>query len=406
MRAMISSTLSSAQDRGDYLLGRAAIEAKNAIDAFEAANSRLLGEAFAKLDVAAKANFARIEATVSDINNSGKARLEQIKEIEDTATQLMSMIVLDGDRPYLLRQRPRVIYKQREPIRLVLNGANLDTADAEISTPASTEAIKPSANSTKTQLIFEIPVNKFTFHPSESKLNNLKISYINPSAKFVGRIADFFRGPQRTTKDLVILSLPDTVANLHLETKVNSKVKVSRKAKDNGNTEGRDYAFPQIKGRNEDLSRSFTPDDGWKFDPEKQNAFSIQPFGDGGGNSYCIGWIGHTFSQNGYSFSAHVGEIKAGLSRGDGYVNCMLTVYEYKMEEKVVPGLIEEKPLVWSQPTTFQMPENLNSFILKGKTFDGRETIDTQVTGVDKFFKIKLDAGLLMVTPQIPDDVF
>lgn len=192
VRSTIESLLKSAEQKGDYLLIRAVIEAKNAIDAWEDANSRLLGDAFKKLDDAAKKNFQRIEGLVDDINRKGAARLEQIQELENSAAQIVSMITPDGDRPYILKQRPRVIYRQKEPIRITLGGANLDTAEAELLLPNSSEVIKPSGDGENTRLVFDVPVDKFVFDNESSRLNKIKLSYRNPRTGFIGRIVEAF----------------------------------------------------------------------------------------------------------------------------------------------------------------------------------------------------------------------
>ncbi|CUS38073.1 exported hypothetical protein [Candidatus Nitrospira nitrificans] len=414
VRSTIESLLESARQKGDYLLIRAVIEAKNAIDAWEAANSRLLGDAFKKLDDTAKKNFQRIEGLVDDINRKGAARLDQIQELESSAAQIVSMITPDGDRPYILKQRPRVIYRQKEPIRITLGGANLDTAEAELLLPNSSEVIRPSGDGEKTRLVFDVPVDRFIFDKESSSLNKIKLSYRNPRIGFIGRVVETFSSAPRVTREIAILALPLKVADLELVTTMKVKRKILNRQIDcpghqqysDGKCPGRMWAESEFRGYDTDQERAIRPEAGWKFDLEKKNAFSFEQYGEGRGNSYCIGWKPNEISENGHVFRAHVGRERAIPRDRDGVVNCKVLVYEYKEEEGTMPGLKGQSILTWADPTVFPLPQNLESFTLTGKVFDGRGFIHTQTGASDKFFKVKVDNNLFMVIPQVPEDIF
>lgn len=386
--ADLTTMINKARDDGDYLLARAGVEAKSAMETWQKANSNLLDKAFSELDKASRENFARANQLVTTANSGVANRLETVQQITENANQIIESIPLGGRQTYVLRFSPRIQPPQaKESFTIRIRGVNLDKGNPNLHLSNSI-AKRDQPGPLEAQ--FTIPLMEMQRDLNKIQVHSFKLTYSTPSDSWflslVGKRVD-------VTRELPIVSLPENMATYEVVGTRKFERRVEKAfTRDLG----------QFKAKNSRQYKVASPDSGWKWDLSKP-LVKQQGHGEAG---RCEGVDISQSSENGVSFFAHLDEIKnwnypAGAP---GYVNCALAGTVYKMEpvtENIPP---QSGMLSWIADKQIVLPPNTDALTLKVKTFDGRERVFTG-TGSDQFFDVRRESQVLIITPKVPEDI-
>lgn len=352
----LQGLLADAVQKGDYLLARAAVEARSALEAYKNANLKLMDRAFDSLDKASRDNFGRLSRTINDLNEKTLTALEGAKQIAENAVQITSLIDLQGNRTYVLRHEPTVFLPGgKSPLVVRVRGVSLDNSNPRLQLGILT--IPPDSIS-QNELIFSVPTE--FFRHLEDKLAMLRMDLQYETVK-AGNLNRIMGKREVVTRPLSVILMPWTVADYRLRFSTEELVRETRRISSQ---------LDQFKGRNQDQSRVIRPPEGdWRID---LNSLTHTQ-GEGEGNSYCIGFSPEGRSESGVTFRAHVGEIKnARYPRGaDGYVSCSVAYTVVKDSTTQMQQIPMRGRISWREAKLIQVPPNMKTFVLEVQMFDG-----------------------------------
>lgn len=383
----IQGLIDDATNKGDYLLVRAGIEARIALENFKLVNTELLDKAFSSLDQASRDNFARINSTVEGARAGTIAATSALQSIADTGQQIAIPFDPQGHRSFLIRYLPTVISPAvASPIRVSVKGVNLDEADATI----VGKATYSPKSVTKQELLFEIPTSEMSGSQDRVTLTTLQFKYKSVKPGWWNRALG---NKEALTRPISFASLPKVLARLTYTTTVASSRRI---------TERRDYALEQFKGVDADQDRAIAPPPGWKFDLE---SFTHSQ-GRGEGNSYCVGFLPENRTEFGVVYRAHVGRIKNIRNPGGspGFVNCSVGYTLYRDEPTEIASLSGAGVLNWNEDREFQLPPNLRGLSITLVLFDGSQQIQTNDANT-KYYSLVKEPTRFLIRPKIPTDV-
>ena len=279
---------------GNYLLARAGIEARTALEAFKDAAGKTLDQTEKTLDRASRDNFSRLSKTIEDLNQKAITSIEATRKISESAVQISSLIDLQGNRTFLLRHEPLVTMPGRkDPLLIKIRGVSL--GDAKPSLSIGILDIKPKSIGQQ-EVLFEVPRELFRHNEDRLALLTVEVSYETVVAGTLNRLVG---KRQIVTKPISIVLLPWTAAYYKLSY---STEEMQR------STKRETKSLEQFRGRNEDRVTAVAPPADWRIDL----ATISHSQGTGEGNSYCVGVSDENKSEFGFTFKAHVGEIKSG----------------------------------------------------------------------------------------------
>lgn len=386
--ADLTTMINKARDDGDYLLVRAGVEAKNAMDAWRQANSGLLDKAISELDKASRENFARANQLVAAANSGAANRLETLQQITENANQIIESIPLGGRQTYVLRFSPRIQPPQaKESFAVRIRGVNLDKGDPNLHL---SNGIAKREQPGPLEAQFTIPSTEMRHDLEKIQVHSFKLTYSTPSDSWFSRL---FGKRVDVTRELPIVSLPENMGTYEI---------VATRKFDRRVEKSFTRDLGQFKAKNNRQYKVASPDDGWKWDLSKP---LVKRQGSGEAGS-CEGVDMNQSSENGISFFAHLDEIKNWRYPvgADGYVNCALAGTVYRMEQATETTPSKSGVLLWTADKEISLPPNTDALTLKVKTFDGRERVFTG-TGSDQFFDVRREQQALVVTPKVPEDI-
>lgn len=386
--ADLTTMINKARDDGDYLLARAGVEAKNAMDAWQQANSSLLDTAFSKLDEASRVNFARVHQLVAAANSDAANRLETVQQITENASQIIESIPLGGRQTYVLRFSPRIQPPHaKESFSVRIRGVNLDKGDPNLH---MSNGIAKRDQPGPLEAQFTIPSTEMPRDLNKLQVHSFKLTYSTPSDSWFFRL---FGNRVDVTREIPIVSLPENMASYEIVVTRKYEKRVEKAfTRDLG----------QFKAKNSRVYKVAHPDNGWKWDLSKP----LKKQQGSGEKGRCEGVDMNQSSENGISFFAHLDKItnKKYPLGAPGYVNCALTGTVYKMEPVTETTPSDGGTLSWIADKPIPLPPDTHSLKLTVKTFDGRKREFTGA-GSDQFFDIRREPEVLVVTPKVPEDI-
>lgn len=386
--ADLTTMINKARDDGDYLLARAGVEAKNALDAWQQANGNLLDKAFSQLDKASRENFARAHQLVSSANTAAANRLETAQQIVENANQIIESIPLGGKETYVLRYSPRIQPPQtKESFFLRIRGVNLDKGDPKLHL---TNGFAKRDQPGPLEAQFTIPSSEVPRDTKRIEVRSFKLTFSTPSTSWFARL---FGKREEVTREIAVVALPINLATY-------DGVAVRNFSKRLEKPFTRDLG--QFKAKNSRQYKVATPDNGWKWDLSKPLVKS-QGQGESG---RCEGVDMNNSSENGVSFFAHLDEIRNSRYPlgAPGYVSCALSGTVYRMEAATETVPLPSGVLSWVSDTPIPLPSNTDTLTLNVQTFDGRKRV-INGTGTDQFFDVRREPRQLVVTPRVPEDL-
>lgn len=380
--------IDDATQKGNYLLVRAAIEARIAIENFKMANSELLDKAFSALDETSRDNFARINSTLQEAASGTMAATQAALQITDNAQQLTATLDLQGFRSYLLRYSPSVAFEGKpSPIAVAVRGVNMDEAEAVLET--SKGPLQPKIRG-KQDLLFEVPVSELSFQNNKSSLKSFQLQYQSVKPGLLNRALG---KKEQVNRDIVLFLLPKQLATFSLTTVVGGTKR---------SLDGKNYTLDQFRGVDADQEKAIAAPAGWKIDLASLGYSQ----GEGGGNSYCIGYSTENRTEFGVVFRAHVGRIKTiqNPTGSPGYVNCSVMYTLYKDDPTESAGPSATGSMSWTSDQTIQLPPNLKSFTLEVNTFEGIQRIHTNDDSTP-IYTVTKEPSRILLRPKIPQDL-
>lgn len=386
----LTTMINKARDDGDYLLARAGVEAKDALDVWQRANSSLLEKAFSELDNASRENFARAHQLISSANTGIANRLETAQQIMENANQIVESIPLGSNQAYVLRFSPRIRPPQAsEKFTVRIRGVNLDKADPRLQL---TDSIAERNQPGPLEAQFSVPVTELPQDATKMQVRSFKLTYSTPSDNWFARL---FGVRNEVSRELPIISLPATLATYQVTaTRRFDRKETMRVVEDIGS----------FRGRNTEVRKVARPREGWQWDVTDRGAFTVhQGLGEAAG---CNGIDWNASSANGITIVAHTNEIKNSRYPlgADAFVHCRPEGPWYRMVQTTETLLPESGSLSWKSDKEIPLPPDTVSLRLVIKTFDGREKVFTG-TGTDYFLDVRREPGTIIVTPKVPEDI-
>ncbi|RWC09526.1 MAG: hypothetical protein EOS51_24290 [Mesorhizobium sp.] len=388
--SQLNGTINKAVAEGDYLLARASMEAKDAIEAWRLANTDLINKTFNELNATQREIFAKADALMTQANDHAANRLETIQQIGENANQIIADIPIIGGKTYITRYGPRIVVGGSGETIFTVKGISLGEADPQLTIGTT---LVPRISLTQQEAQFALSNLSIPVEERTISRQALKFSYKVKSSNVIRYL---FGAKEVVDRDLALIVFPKVLATYDYSTVVRNDVRVD---------EPYTAALGQFKARNDRVYKVAKPKEGWKWDLEKPLKV-LQGHGEAG---RCEGTDINKSSESGISVFARLDEIREsknffGLVKKDGYVSCSLSGTIYKMVPTENPGPAKKGDIVWHSDLPLDRPDNTVRMTMFVKTFDNRDlTVDGDRS--DKLFNAKVSAGHLLVTPKIPDDI-
>lgn len=383
--------IDSATQNGNYLLGRAGIEARIAIENARLASLDVLSVTFKEIGKQRHDMIAGIDQVLQDAQAGVITASEAIKKIQEGGEQIGNVLDIQGHRSYVIRYLPSVVFQNEAPIAqpriMTVRGVNLDEAKAKLEIAGN--VLEPIAV-LKQELKFQIPASSVTFQQATSSLVKATLSYQSVKPGFFNRL---FGRTEAIKREIPIFALPVQLATVNFEPFVTTTRELERRPKR--------YALEQFKGVNADQPRAIAPDPNFRID---LRTLSFEQFGEGGGRSFCIGFSDEGKTEFGVTFLAHVGRISDGISGKPGFVNCRVAYDIFREGPVESPGTPVAETVVWSADKPINFVPQQTRFSITLRTFDGRERTFS-ANGHDKFFSVVTEPNRVVIRPTVPNDL-
>lgn len=383
----VNNTINNAMSQGDYLMARAGVQAKDAIEAWKVANTELLNNAFSSLQQSQREIFLKTNSLVTKTNDSIKDRLDTAQSITESAANIIESLPLVGkDRTFATRYGPRITPGGEEVI-LTVRGVNFDEANPQLTFDGKASK---RTSLTQNEVQFEAP-KEFGQNKSDKMVrSNLKFTYTIPAAAWYSR---WLGGKNVVEREFSVIVLPEKFAAYSYTAKSKiSEMEYKPHTADLG----------QFKGRNTRIYRVANPPGGYKWDLSKPISAS-QGHGEAG---RCEGFDTNNNSENGLSYFARVDEIRDasslwGINRRDGYVSCSVSGTVYRSVEREVEHQPQTGILEWGSTVPIKKPVGTISQVLTVKLFNG--STDVLVgDGRGQFFEVTDARDVLLLAPTPP----
>lgn len=389
LRGAINGIIDKAYNTGDVLLFRSGQELLKVLDSWEQSNKNLLDHGFNKLDRSQELFFSNLSVLVDQVNNGVVRNIETARQITDQIDQMIADVKIFDKKMAVTRYRPRVLFDGiKDPIFFQVNGINFDKNDPQLFLSDGTQFQRVGL--TRTEAIFVIPPESFTYERLKSGTEVLELSYLTPSVGFFGGIKDFFSSgwTDRQKTNLVIWKLPQVVGFVSLKHKFMTEHKeYTDKQKDYGLTGNNDSRSFVIKPISENIF----------IDPS--SAKVVRSWGESGKG--CI-----VKDQSKHGFIVLITTAKRDGWMGEANQHCKIGWKEYviqkKTQEYVGP---EDQELTWVKdlnlPSFF--PEKI-SYELNVRAWDGKERLFTG-RKMDDYYSIIDNGDFLTIRARVPVDM-
>ena len=373
---------------GDYLLTRAGIESRIAIENAKLASSDVLEVAVKDIGKERFDLISGINQTLDDALRGAISSTEAVNRAQEGIHQVGNILDGQGHRSYMIRYSPLVIIsnsKQNKNFQLSVRGVNLDESKATLEFYG--HALKPLTVG-KQDLIFEIPSSMINFSLDSSSIIKGKLRYESIKPGWLNRLSG---KKENVERDIVLLAQPVNMASFEYAPTVGFK-EIKRISKS--------YPLPQFKGYDSDMETAIQAPPGQDIDLATLRYAPIS----GEGNSYCIGFVPAQQTKFGVTFQAHVGRINANFSKRPGYINCQV-MYDLTEESKASrAGKVVKGTVGWFDDVPIVFEDGVESYALNIKTYDGR-TRTFSSSGSDKFYRVSKEPTRIVITPKPPTDL-
>lgn len=389
IKGVIDSTIDKATNAGNFLVFKAATEAKSVIDTWVEGNKALMNVAFDRLNESQRQFFANLRAQVAQLNGNVTQQMEAATRITELANQTVQDARIFDGKLGVLRYSPRVFYPEVGEVTLTIRGVNFDAADPQLALPDGKMAKRVGL--TRQEANFVVPADAFKYDPVAQQASAMTLHWLNPSDGFWGTVGDFFGGRRTPASTQIALRLlPQQMGTYTLEG-------ATRGVKRDNFMGSREFHW---SGRNETHTDNQGPhDNGWKF--QIASLRMTKSWGEAGKG--C-----HVVSSNEYGFSIEVrtGKISTLFNpNAPGYQHCIYAWTEFKESDIDVPYKGETGVLGWKRDIALGLPANHRNTVLRVKLFDGSERVAVGTDAAQPYFEVIESGDTLLVKPKLPTDI-
>ncbi len=383
-------------DRADYTISKAALQALGVIDTWKETNTDLLNTAFGKIDETSQELFAKTSTLINQFNEDIVSNLETARQITENANQITESIPTAGNRSFILRYSPLVISpSNKEKVLIRLRGVNLEKSEPKITLKDGSEVVMKIVG--PQEVSFWLPKSELKYESNESTVNEIEISHTTRD----GRTWYYWPKYKRVKRTLLIGTLPKMVGTYTL-TGVRKTIQIDRK----------NYTcqIGKFEGTNTNVHRIAHPLAGYKWDlrngTESRKAFRVTQGGGESARCQIVNW--NVSTERGISVQARCDEIREfhfpNVRIKAGYVHCNLVGPVYREVPTEIPLAEQTGTLEWNIDKSIQLPEDIGSFELKVKTYDGKEAIATN-TFSNSILDIEKVGNKLIIRSKVPRDI-
>jgi hypothetical protein len=195
---------------GDYLLGRAGIQAAIAIENARLASIDVLNVTFSKIDEERFKAISDIGNVIDKAQSGAMGAAEALLKAQEGVQQISVILDGQGQRSYITRYSPSVVYKKlnSQKILISVRGVNLDDSQAVLE--LNNLKLKP-ISSLKQELIFEFSDANVNYPSENTILLKGILTYKTVKAGWVNRLIGSKDSVQR---EIPIMVLPTVLAKL------------------------------------------------------------------------------------------------------------------------------------------------------------------------------------------------
>lgn len=214
IRTMAMEAIDHATAQGDYLLNRAASQILVSIDAWEAANTRLLDRAFEQLDELQRQTFNDMRSTLSQARLGMMEGATAAQDLAVLANQIVERLPRPSGRTaYVTVQRPVIVPPMRpDTLRVTLLGVNLHQADPQL---RLSDGYARRALTGATQVAFFVPITELPSAPGRMHAHTLTLEHRTGGG--------FLRRSRQVERQIVLTTLPQNLATWTLNGAVGVK---------------------------------------------------------------------------------------------------------------------------------------------------------------------------------------
>jgi hypothetical protein len=203
--------INSAQNAGDFLIWRAAQQALAVIEAWKAANSSLITQAFDRLDAASKQLFVGIDRSLDKMDQERELAVADAQKLTLEWAQNIKSFPLANNDAELLTYSPRVLLPDGEKIvDLQIFGPKLANASTKL---IDDKKDIPLKFSTEMQGVAQLERDQFGFKDAESARAVYSLQFIRSTGLISSEVAK---------RDLTIWLAPRQMGEYSIITKVSS----------------------------------------------------------------------------------------------------------------------------------------------------------------------------------------
>lgn len=384
----LDSIINKARETADYSMMRAAMETKDAIQAWKGANMQLMDTAFSNLDKQQQQifnNARQIEyRTAVDVE-------KQLKLAQDITNQVNQSIasIPGNDRTFITNFEPRVILPiTKSPITLRIKGVNLDKGNPTLELKGKSA---PRMLIGPMEVQYKIDEKALPGVPLNLGTIPLMIKYTEPKDGFLNRLT----GKRETvTRELPLITLPTQIGQFSYNVVTTSEKKEIKIWTSQ---------LQLFEGRNTTIRKVVPPLEGWQWDWE-QGVKAFKQVSGRGEAGHCNGIIESNSNRFSITHTARVNRIWSTRQYGDGWQYCSLNGPIFKMIKETKIFATQTGVIEWTQDVRLPIPPDTTSITLEVTTFDGRKRIFTD-SGADKYFDILRSENQIIIHPIRPFDL-
>lgn len=332
----IESLIKSAEQSGDFLIGRVAIQMRDAIDAWERSNKELIEKTFDKLDDSQRKLFRDIDKTFDEFDSNMKINIDQANDIVVNFSQIIAGTIIGDSDPWVLDYSPRILVPAgpgQVVIRII--GPNLSLANPTIE--ISDDDVRILKGARAHELVEQVERSVLTF--DEGKVTLYRMPFEFDSEQFSFLRPWTWLGSKRDKIELAFWMLPETVGSYTFATRVRLAQREEKIAT---------IEMGEFKGRNTRIKRNVPVpgyENGWRLDVDKKKEIVLHDRGSDKGR--CEGVEDSTITQNGLVMYARVDERFRGGRRRDAIANCAISLPLFRDYEKEDDGPSKSGRLGW-----------------------------------------------------------
>lgn len=368
----------SFEQSGDYLTGKAALEASRLIIQIQDAYRNELGRTVGEIDGLLK-RLNDIDALIDDARNSAGDVAERLDKLQLRSEQLLANTPLAEDGPYVSSIKP-AIFVPGEQYSFIVSG--VDMHEIKLITP---EGKQPAQVTRHDNTSFNVIIPGGWFSPSDNRLSieSVKVSLIGDRHWWGLR--------KKLDTEFSIGLLPRVLGAISYDGDYSLYAPKTRLVSINPG---------RFKGSNTERRKVVLPTGaGWTVDTDSPVTIRQS----GADNGECVSKP-HEINEAGITVAAKLKRrppifLKLPFG-GDGFVTCTVSFTEKKMEGHLTP-FEGEALLKWDSAVSIVLPDSGASPHFKIKLFDG-EIHHATGSEVHKYFKIKREGRYVIFSPAPP----